>query len=134
MERKSTPVAQRFAENLVGQMLQRGGAVFHRPSSPDSAADFVVHYGDHLVVLEVKYTDDANNARSIWRDWRRAAATAPDNANGGHPAHLVIVTGTGDTVFADDTTAPLLGPDDRTSLSILHGDVGDAKPVQHQNR
>ncbi|MFX5751993.1 hypothetical protein ABTE32_21480, partial [Acinetobacter baumannii] len=33
--------------------------------------------------------------------------------------HLVVVTGTGDKIYTDQSIAPLLTPDDRTHISVL---------------
>lgn len=33
--------------------------------------------------------------------------------------HLVVVTGTGDLIYAEQIIAPLLTPDDRSHVSIL---------------
>ena len=111
-------VALRFAENLVGQMLQRSGTEFYPgrqlPSAPE--CDFVVKQGKDTYPLEVQYLDDAIAAQALWRDWRRSA---PATTGAKAPAHLVVVTGNGDRVFADPIVMPLLAPDQRTQLSTF---------------
>lgn len=125
MEQKNRAVAGRFAESLVGQMLQRSGADFyHEQLSPVGVADFLVQSGDAILAIKVKYLDDPTTVESVYGEWLSgvpdvAEATKEDP----YPVHLVIVTGNGDKVFTDKTTAALLEPDQRTSLFILDRDA-----------
>ena len=114
MEQKNQAVATHFAEYLVGSMLQRSGADFlHAQPAQGGAADFLVRNGDLDIPIEVKYTADSQNVSEIWKEW---LSRTDDEFSS---PHLVIVTGAGETVFTDATTARFLGPDHRTTLAIL---------------
>lgn len=126
MEQRNQAVTMRFAENLVGAMLQRSGVDFFQPErAQHTGADFVIRNGDGLVGIEVKYTADRQRVSELWSAWwtsRMAAADSRKRKASMTPApslHLVIVSGTGDSVFTDAETAPLLANDQRTALSIL---------------
>jgi hypothetical protein len=127
-------VALRFAESLVAQMLQRSGAEFEHTQGPDTGVDFVLQADGQVIFIEVKYTEQAAQAETLWKHWavgagaksigRRALprVLAGNHGDGPMHPHLVIVTGNGDKVFADAKTAPLLVSDDRTEVSILSAD------------
>ncbi|WP_373988679.1 hypothetical protein [Duganella sp. BuS-21] len=104
MAQKNDAIAMRFARHLVGAMLERAGAdfLFNRSRSPN-VADLVVRNGELSMGIEIRYLADPHQVVHI---------TIP-------ASHLVIVTGAGEAVFADQTTASLLKVDHRTSLNIL---------------
>jgi len=147
MEKNSRDeVALRFAESLVAQMLQRAGVEFeHAQKDEDIGADIVVQADDHLIFLQVKYTEQATQAYPLWELWlsenkaafkRSKAPSSPGRRarHGDKPSHphLVIVTGNGDFVFADPTLAPMLMPDDRTKVSFL--EMHAAREATHPGR
>lgn len=121
MEQKNHAVATHFAEYLVGSMLERSGADFlHVQSAQGTAVDFLVRDGDRHIAIEVKYAADSKNVSDMWNSWLSRTVDAAPGANDDfHSPHLVIVTGTGETVFTDDETARFLRADNRTSLAIL---------------
>lgn len=130
MEQKKQAVATRFAEKLVGSMLQRSGVEFVQTQSAQrGSGDFLVRDGDMVVEIEVKYASDSNKAGEMWEAWLGRAATPAlvfsevqklkEAKHDVWPARLIIVTDAGEAVFTDAATARLLGTDHRTSLSIL---------------
>ncbi len=130
MKPKVQAVAKRFAEYLVGAMLQRSGAEFLIVETGHAgSADFLVRDGDRYLAIYVRHTTDPKDASKIWEKWLEGPAvsatgladtqTSKEAADDIYEPHLVIVTGAGEIVFADGATAPFLAPDDRTSLSML---------------
>jgi hypothetical protein len=116
MEQKKQAIATRFAGYLVGAMLERSGTEFcHMRPESEEPSDFLVSADGRTLAVSVKYSADANDAMSLWNNWCELMSRSPT----GQPRHLVIVTGTGDKVFTDQTTASLLQPDARTSLAIV---------------
>ncbi|NHZ80310.1 hypothetical protein F2P44_13660 [Massilia sp. CCM 8695] len=85
--------------------------------------------GDRFGGIYVEHATHPKDASQIGDTWLESgpdhpAALAEIQESKTAPAdfyepHLVIVTGAGDTAFADDATAPLLAPENRTTLSIL---------------
>lgn len=129
MEQKNQAVAGRFAENLVGTMLERSGADFLQTSPTRPNVDFLVQHGDAQVAIQVKYIAKPENVQRAWNEWLRSSDTNTHEI-GDHQKpntvsrdqdlpHLVIVTGSGDNIFTDEVAAEFLGTDRRTSLSIL---------------
>ncbi|NHZ38057.1 hypothetical protein [Massilia rubra] len=125
MEPKVQAIAKRFAEYVVGAMLDRSGADFicGRPVLAGNA-DFLVRNGKKLLAIHVRHTTDPKNASKVMAQWRDsmagdAPALAKIQNDDVYEPHLVIVAGAGETVFADDETAPFLAPDKRTALSVL---------------
>lgn len=130
MEYKNQAVAGRFAENLVGTMLERSGADFQQTSpTRDANVDFLIRHGGEQVAIHVKYISKPENVQRAWNEWLKSSYANPHetpmhqkpkavDADQDLP-HLVIVTGSGETVFTDEVAAEFLGPDRRTSLSIL---------------
>ncbi|UOD28823.1 hypothetical protein INH39_25785 [Massilia violaceinigra] len=130
MKPKVQAIAKRFAEYLVGAMLQRSGAEFLVVETGHAgSADFLVRDGDRYLAIHVRHTTDPKVASKIWEKWLEGPAvsapgladtqTSKEAADDIYEPHLVIVTGAGEYVFADGATAPFLAPDDRTSLSML---------------
>ncbi|MRT32070.1 hypothetical protein [Herbaspirillum sp. CAH-3] len=132
-------IAHQFAEGLVAQMLQRSGSEFFHvtPSRSAGHADLLVSHGDGLCGIEVRYEEHAEGIERIWTEWKDVVRTSgikqrsalartmkairgETKTNQSHPdVHLVIVTGTGDRIYAEQIIAPLLTPDDRSHISIL---------------
>ncbi|MGV7211522.1 hypothetical protein ACLB1G_27095 [Oxalobacteraceae bacterium A2-2] len=110
MNSHNPAVPVRFAEYLVGQMLQRRKVNFAQARlSSENHPAFHVQNGDDVAAIEVQYASDPVQAKSMWENWAGAASDV----------HLVIIAGNGAMVFCDSEIAPLLAPDDRTSLSLL---------------
>jgi hypothetical protein len=66
---------------------------------------------------DVVRTSGIKQRSALARTMRRYEET---KTNQSHPdVHLVIVTGTGDRIYAEQIIAPLLTPDDRSHISIL---------------
>ncbi|EIJ44435.1 hypothetical protein GWL_38740 [Herbaspirillum sp. GW103] len=132
-------IAHQFAEGLVAQMLQRSGnAFFHvTPSCSGEHIDFLVSKGDDLCGIDVRYAEHKDGVEQLWNEWKqyiRACRPRHGSALGrtikairpGQPTrpadpevHLVVVTGRGDRIYAEQTIAPLLTPDVRTHISVL---------------
>lgn len=132
-------IAHQFAEGLVAQMLQRSGSEFFHvaPARAGRHIDLLVSQGDGLCAIEVRYAEHAEGVEQLWSEWkdvarasgmkhssalgrtmkaiRRQTKTPPSDPD----VHLVVVTGTGDRIYAERTIAPLLMPDDRTHISVL---------------
>lgn len=130
MKPKVQAIAKRFAEYLVGAMLQRSCAEFLiMETGHAGSADFLVRDGERYLAIHVKHTTDPKEASKIWEKWLESPVlsatgladtqTSKEATDDVYEPHLVIVTGAGEIVFADGATAPFLAPDDRTSLSIL---------------
>lgn len=107
MEPRSQTLARRFAQQFVGAMLERSGADFQ---FVPSKGEFLVMVGGRPLAIHVRYVADPQQAGECCAAWLKSKAMR---------AHLVIVSGTGDVVFADDVIAPLLETDHRTVLTIL---------------
>lgn len=134
-------IERRFAEGLVAQMLQRSGSEFFHlaPSRLRDRVDFLVNKGDEVCGIEVLYAEHTDGIEKLWNKWKgvvRApvskhgpaltlATTASKSRSTEHEAHpdvhLVVVTGRGDRIFAEQAIAPLLAPDVRTHISVLGG-------------
>ena len=119
---KRKEVELRFASYVVADMLQRSGTKF-RFSPNEShvgAVDFVVINGTNTPrSLKVKYSDGANQAKSLWENWIGARKPPSD--------YLVVVTGNGDQVYADPSVQNLLATDRRTKLSIFKKEASAAR-------
>jgi hypothetical protein len=121
MEPKVQAIAKRFAEYLVGAMLERSGAEFFRGRAGQAGnADFLVRNGDRFIAIHVRHTTDPADAINVWQKWLdNMAGSAIGRTDDFYEPHLVIVTGAGERVFADDAAARLLVPDNRTTLFML---------------
>jgi len=137
MEHKHQAVATRFAENLVGTMLQRSGVEFYAaPDARDTGADFLVRRDGMVLAIEVKYVSDRQAVPELWTRWS-GTGSGQDRTGlrhrvaGRHDTdthHLVIVTGAGEHVFTDGETAAVLATDHRTALTIMGAPWQGSRP------
>lgn len=114
---KEPRIEHKFAEDLVAQMLQRSGVSFVRqwglPAGPKF--DFVVNNGGRQIAIEVKYSERHSGVADLKKQWlnQRRRDTAMLDVLG---PSLVVVTERGYKVFAEQSIAALLTPDNRTQI------------------